>query len=157
MDCIRCNLILGPVKESDMQTPPLLQKWIRNVVPKDAQCSVTYAKTIFRFILIFSVNIIFISSFQDLESFQYKFSFSPTLMHFFWIRFSKIIRKREQISLKHFVLKLIFFSGFPPQNLLKHSLIQIKPSKIGTKKLYATKLKKNCVKACYAPLKQKEA
>ena len=60
----------GPVLVNDMQTPPPPpQKSLYFVfVPKDAQCSETYAKIFFRFFLIFSFNKIFILSFWEPDS-----------------------------------------------------------------------------------------
>ena len=61
---------IGSVLVNDMQTPTTSKVAIFFLfVPKDAQCSETYAKTIFRFFSMFSINKIFILSFWDSRDF----------------------------------------------------------------------------------------
>ena len=71
-----------------------------------AQCSETYAKTVFRFLLHFSLNKILILSFWDLEIVQQQFSTKNVVLLWFCLNsdlhtFPEILRKLKKIAKKN--------------------------------------------------------
>ena len=69
--------VFGHFLHNVMQTqhppPPLKSGQFEFLVPKDAQCSETYTKTIYQFFRKFSFDRIFILSFWDLGIFRQHF------------------------------------------------------------------------------------